>query len=365
MFYCATCRESLDRLKNQFGTYHFCSSCHGRLVGLGVLRKSIKKDAVNRVWRIAFDGGGTRARPCPVCAFSMSEVATGNPAAPTPVDVCCKCHMVWFDGGEFETMPKLAIESAVGKLSPKAEAALAYQKINLIREQAERDGQGDGEAPDDWWKWVPAMFSLPVELHTRSLFRRPLVTYFFAALMMLIYLMTLQDPQRAMNHWGFIPGHPFRYGGMTMIISTLLHGGWLHLAGNLYFLLIFGDDVEEYLGPPKLIMMMVVAAMAGCLFHTLSGSLDMVPLIGASGVISAILCFYSLLHPHARIGLLVRYHLRSGWIGFSARTAFVLWILWQLVGMWLQFGGLGQVSAFAHLGGVLVGILAWAVWRDQ
>lgn len=295
----------------------------------------------------------------------MSEVTTGESTAPTMVDVCCKCHMVWFDGGEFDTLPKLPVDSTEENLSPKAKAALAFQKINLIREQTEREGQGDGESPDTWWKWVPALFSLPVELHSRSLLRWPLVTYFFAAAMILAYLISWPDPQGTIDQWGFVPGHPFRYGGMTLIISSLLHGGWLHLIGNLYFLLIFGDDVEEFLGPPRLVMMMVVAALSGCLFHTLSGSLDMVPLIGASGVISAILCFYSLLHPHARIGLLVRFYMRSGWVGFSARTAFVLWILWQFIGAWLQLRGFNHVSAFAHLGGALVGILAWAVWRDQ
>lgn len=273
--------------------------------------------------------------------------------------------MVWFDGGEMETMPAITMVTDEATLSPRAKTALAIHQVNMLREQAEREREGEGEAPDEWWKWIPAWFALPVELHARSLLRWPLLTYGMAAAMLLVFALTMQDLRGAIEQWGFVPGHPFRYGGMTMLFSCLLHGGALHLLGNLYFLLIFGDDVEDYLGAPRMAMMLVVAAIAGCLFHTLAGQDSMVPVIGASGAISAVLCFYSLLHPHARIGLLVRYYFRAGWIGFSARTAFVLWILWQFVGVWLQINGFSNVSALAHLGGVLVGILAWGLWRDQ
>jgi len=352
----------LGRGNSKHGVYYGCSTCHGRLVGLGVLRKSIDREAVNFVWRTARDGLGIPSRTCPICAVAMSEVSVR--AEPLDVDVCTRCHMVWFDGGELDAMPIISGPPPPPELSPQAKAAIALNKIDHIREQAEEYGM-EARAPDSMWKMIPGLLYLPVEMDSRSLSRWPLVTWGFAALALLFFLMTMDGLSQAIERWGFIPANPLRAGGMTMIFSALLHGGWAHLLGNLYFLLIFGDDVEEYLGTAKMTLLMAVAAMCGCLFHYVVYSDSHVPLIGASGAISGVICFYSLLHPHARIGMLVRYYMHGGWINFSARTAFLLWMLWQFAGTWMQLKGFSNVSALGHLGGVLAGILAWAAWRDQ
>jgi membrane associated rhomboid family serine protease/Zn-finger nucleic acid-binding protein len=362
MYSCPTCKEALDRNSNRLGLYHTCHTCHGRFVGMGVLRKAIERDAVNRVWRAACDGAGVSSRPCPVCAANMSEVNVGNHV--THVDVCIRCHMVWFDGGEYEVMPPSGIVLPP-ELSEKARAVLAFHKIKQIEAQADYLPDVGESVPDAWWQFIPAIFNMPVEMQTRSLSRWPLVTWGCALLAVIVFILTKDNLPRIVDAWGFIPAYPLRHGGLTLMSSMLLHGSWLHLLVNIYFLMIFSDDVEEYLGPAKLVLLMAFASISGCLFHLAVRPESILPLVGISGVVSAIMCFYTFLHPHARIGILIGRMRNIGWITMSAHTAFVVWMLLQGVGVWIQIEGFSNVSAMAHLGGILVGLFAWHFWRDQ
>ncbi len=334
------------------------------MVGLGVLRKAIDRNAVNGLWRSARDEGGRPSRPCPVCAGAMSEVT--SPGEAPPVDVCVRCHMMWFDGGEWDAMPAISPPpSEAPVLSEEARARWAFYKMEQIRREAEFEDGMRGGPPDAWWKWIPALFSLPVEMRTPSLARLPLVTWGFAGVCLLIFFLVGADIGSAASRWGFVPGEAWRWGGMTPLSSLFLHAGWWHLLPNLYFLLVFGDDVEDFLGHARAAMLLAVAGMLGCAAHAAVAPSSLTPLIGASGAISGIICFYSLLHPHARIGLFVRYYFRGEWLQVSARTAFVLWMAIQFFGVYLQREGQSEVSALAHLGGVLAGIGAWMIWRDQ
>ena len=86
------------------------------------------------------------------------------------------------------------------------------------------------------------------------------------------------------------------------------------------------------------------------------------PSIGASGGISGIIAFYALEFPRARLGFLLRYYWRFGWIQIPVWAAFALWILLQFFGVYAQVAGFSNVSALAHLGGTAVGLFFWLIW---
>lgn len=131
------------------------------------------------------------------------------------------------------------------------------------------------------------------------------------------------------------------------------------MLSNLYFLLIFGDNVEQALGRWKFLLLVALATLSGEIAHIGgSGGAD-VPCIGASGGIAGILTFYAFAFPHARMGLFLRWGVLLKWVSASAHTLFFVWFLMQGFGVWLQFTGLSNVSYLAHLGGVAVGILFW------
>ncbi len=330
---------------------------------MGVLRKMIDRDAVNDLWRRAYDGQGLSSCACPVCLAAMREVQVLDDTL--HIDVCTRCHMVWFDGGELDAMPRVNLPPPKPELSPKAKAVLAFHKVKQIELEARLDPSWEQRYPDAPWKMLPAILGFPVEINDRSLTHWPVMTWLVGALLVLIHLLVHEHLAEVVTDWGFVPSQALRHQGLTLWSSMLLHGGWFHLLGNLYFLLLAGDDVEDHLGIPRYLSLVLAASAAGCIMHWVGDPRGDLPLVGASGAISGIMAFYALYLPHAQIGLPLRTIGYVHWLNIPSWVAFMLWMGWQLIGVWMQMNGFSNVSALAHLGGALVGFLAWFVWRNQ
>ena len=97
------------------------------------------------------------------------------------------------------------------------------------------------DGPEETWKTIPALFGFPVESETAALSRWPWLTWGLALVIAALSVWAFFDLEAAVQIFGFIPAEAGRYGGLTLLTSFFLHGGVLHLVGNLYFLLIFGD----------------------------------------------------------------------------------------------------------------------------
>jgi membrane associated rhomboid family serine protease len=158
------------------------------------------------------------------------------------------------------------------------------------------------------------------------------------------------------QEWGFIPNQWARHNGMTLGSSFFLHAGWFHLLSNLYFLVIFGDNVEDHLGKLRFLLLLAGAHLAGSFLHAAFDPRGEVPCVGASAGISGVIAYYALLFPRARIGFFFWLLLR--WLRVRAVWAFVAFLAVQLLGTWRQIGGASNVSYLAHLGGLAVGMVA-------
>jgi len=137
---------------------------------------------------------------------------------------------------------------------------------------------------------------------------RPYLPWIIAALCVVATLGAIfaGSLSAVINSYGFVPGEPLRAGGITIITSFFLHLGWLHLAGNMWFLLIAGDNCEDLLGKPRYVLVLAGGTMAALVTHGLFDPRPDVPLVGASGGISALLAFYALALPHVRLALCLR-----------------------------------------------------------
>lgn len=152
--------------------------------------------------------------------------------------------------------------------------------------------------------------------------------------------------------------------GLTLVTSFFLHGSLLHLIGNGVFLLMFGDNVEDFLGHARYALLLVGASLAGDLIHIFFEPKGELPCIGASGGISGVIMFYALQFPRARLVQMFRFGLVIRWVRFSAWTAILVWIGLQLFGVWEQISGVSNVSALAHLGGAAFGAGFWFLSRE-
>ena len=367
MFVCPRCNAPLTRQRNTFGIFWACAGCGGRAVSVMVLRQALRPDFINHLWLAARAQEALKGRPCPICRRPMAEVHQSIDGDTVTLDVCKKCQFVWFDPTEYESIPSALPlaprhdEVDPGQLPPKAREALALWEVDRMTEQARLQDP----SPDAAWKYIPAAFGLPVEAESSALAHRPILTWSVGAIITLVSLWSFSDLYRVVGLFGFIPSEAWRYAGLTSITSFFLHGGILHLFGNLYFLLCFGNRVEDCLGRWRWLALIVAATVTGDAFHLLAAPHDHTPSIGASGGISGLLAFYALMYPGARLSFWFYYAWRSSWVQIPAWGAFALWVLLQLGGAFKQIAGFGTVSAMAHLGGAVAGFVLWLLWRKQ
>jgi len=274
------------------------------------------------------------------------------------LDACRPCNLVWFDPGEFEAVPEGVVETP-DELALRGREILANYKLERLNEQLRREAAASSNPPDEEWKWVPAFFGLPVKIDDDDLKQWPWLTWSLTATIALVSILAFFDLHDAVHRFALIPAEVWRYGGLTMLTSFFLHGGVWHLISNLYFFLLFGDKVEDYLGRWRFALLILSATLAGDCLHVLFDPHSSTPCIGASGGIAGVIAFYALEFPRARLGFMFRLY----WIHFPAWGAFGLWLLLQFWGAYKQAAGVSNVSSLAHLGGAATGFAAWLFWR--
>ena len=163
---------------------------------------------------------------------------------------------------------------------------------------------------------------------------------------------------------GFRPADP---APMALLTSMFLHAGFAHLAGNMLFLWIYGDNVEHRLGPVLYLAAYLVTGVAATLFHTVFDPGSALPLVGASGAISGVLGFYFVWFPHNRVRLWVfLFPFFMNVITLPARIVLGFYLVFSNLMPFLISQGMpgGGVAYGAHIGGFLGG-LGWAWWAGQ
>jgi membrane associated rhomboid family serine protease len=160
--------------------------------------------------------------------------------------------------------------------------------------------------------------------------------------------------------WALLPRRVMGGDGLNgLLTSQFLHAGWMHLVGNMLFLWIFGDNVEDEMGHlPFLGFYLVVGALSGYA-HVVADPLSYVPTVGASGAIAGVMGAYLLLYPKARIDILFFFRI----FPIPAWIMLMVWFSMQFVGGMGATPGTGGVAYWAHAGGFLAGlILAAPLW---
>jgi membrane associated rhomboid family serine protease len=148
-----------------------------------------------------------------------------------------------------------------------------------------------------------------------------------------------------------VPVHQAVPWPLTLVTSMFMHGGWLHIIGNMWFLWIFGDNVEDAMGPVKFTIFYFICGLAAAAAQVLASPGSTVPMVGASGAIAGVLGAYLLLYPQARV--------RCVWILFILITT-VYVPAWLILGLWFlsQFFMPGAgVATMAHVGGFVTGFV--------
>ena len=167
-----------------------------------------------------------------------------------------------------------------------------------------------------------------------------------------------------------IPDRDFPSFLLSALYSTFLHAGFLHIIGNMLFLWVFGNNIEDFLGPIKYLLFYLLGGLVASLAHvywTLSSSggectpsdlSPCVPSVGASGAVAAVMGAYLLLHPRARVNVLVPIFFIFTVVQVSALTTLLVWFAYQFVIAWQEQAGVTGIAWMAHVGGFVFGLVA-------
>lgn len=148
----------------------------------------------------------------------------------------------------------------------------------------------------------------------------------------------------------------------TMLTSMFLHGGWLHLIGNLWFLWVFGNNVEDAMGHFRFAVFYILCGFAAAMAQVVVDPASPVPMVGASGAISGVMGAYAILYPRVRIWTLVVLLVLVFRVPVPAWVMLGYWFLLQLLGTGV--GSVGGVAFWAHVGGFIGGVLLIFPFRD-
>jgi membrane associated rhomboid family serine protease len=145
----------------------------------------------------------------------------------------------------------------------------------------------------------------------------------------------------------------------TIITSMFTHGGWLHLIGNMWFLWVFGNNIEDVMGHGRFIVFYLLCGVLAAAAQVAMAPTSAVPMIGASGAISGVLGAYLLLYPRVRVHVFIFLGVFATTVVVPAYLMLGYWALLQVVGGLPMVGGrdVGGVAFFAHLGGFAAGLL--------
>ena len=195
----------------------------------------------------------------------------------------------------------------------------------------------------------------------------PLVTYALIALNVLFFYVELSSGDTFIGKWAFVPsrflGNPFG-DFLTLFTSMFMHAGWAHLGGNMLYLWIFGDNVEDRFGHIKFTIFYLLSGLAATFAQLAFSTGSNVPNLGASGAIAGVLGAYILLFPQGKVRVLQGQRV----IQVPALIAIGFWIVLQFfsgIGSIANTAETGGVAYMAHIGGFAAGFVLTFLFRGR
>lgn len=347
--HCPKCRLPLQPLKSAGVTLDACVECKGLWFDGGEVERVIGVHTA-APFREQLAGPGSRVTgaSCPRGHGAMREVTLELDEHKTVVSGCPQCGGVWIDRGDLIRIRPHLPQPAVA--SDERIEALALQVDEAQREADDRRiAFMEGEMKSGKRHWIfQFLMGLPMEVYN-PVRNKPVATYTLIALTVLAFIVQLLSPNGLIDRFALVPS-AFLHGvtPWTILTSMFMHGGLLHLLGNMYFLGVFGDNVEDRLGVGEYLGLYLLGGVVASLAHIASDPASTTPLVGASGAISAVMGAYVYLFPQRRIYLMIFFMLKR----IPAIWYLGIWLALQIY--FASIGGPG-VAWWAHIGGFIIG----------
>lgn len=208
----------------------------------------------------------------------------------------------------------------------------------------------------------------------------PILTISFIVICCLVYLwqhnLGAELGQAAIYSYGMVPAVLFDHASLppslaqipaelSVITSMFMHGGWMHLGGNMLYLWIFGNNVEDSMGHVKFIVFYLLCGAVAALSQAVVAPTSEIPMVGASGAVSGVLGAYLLLYPHARVLVVLPIFVIIKTFRIPAMFVLGGWFAMQLISSFASNSDEPGVAFWAHVGGFVAGMVLIPFFKDQ
>ncbi len=356
---CPRCAVPLTDFRHERLRTAMCPTCRGLF-----FRREDLLNAEPSILRLVQEAPQTDGEqlPSPLDQTPMESRLLQLDQAAVVIDCCPDGSGIWLDRGELATIRRAVRRR---KRSPAARPAArpdpatpetrAQKVLDAETRRLNTNSDYDVAKTGTGWFFFAILTELPVEGYN-PVYRTPLVTYALMAACVLAFVSQVMGEPLAL---AMVPDTLWQR-PYTLVTSMFLHADIFHLAVNLYFLKICGDNVEDRLGPKWYLLLFLGAGLLGGLMHALLTANSGLPMLGASGAVSGILAAYVWFFPDVRLGLLPLwwFFLRGRhWIHLRAMFYVPIWFMIQVT--MLAFGVQG-IAVWAHIGGFLAGLaMTW------
>jgi len=334
--YCPRCTFPLTPLFKGEVELDHCHRCKGNFFDPGEAGATFGVLADPDQWvesRVATHLGRSKFR-CPAGHEHLQAYRLSFEKKEVEVDVCPDCKGLWLDATEGKQLREILVAEQGAKQA--AEVSAGGAKTYLFQ----------------------LFTGFPIEVYNPAR-KRPVLLLMIIWSLVLIFVGQIVTGHEIIQTFCLIP-QAFWAGQQLWGLFTyaFFHVGLLHLLGNLYFLYIFGDNIEDTLGKKGLILVLVVSALAGSALHVFIHPQSPIPVLGASGAISGIIGAYLVLFPRVKV-----------WVVFFF-VRFKLGVLWYF-GIWVFFNSLNAflgvpgIAWFGHIGGFAAGVAIAYVVRNK
>jgi membrane associated rhomboid family serine protease len=152
----------------------------------------------------------------------------------------------------------------------------------------------------------------------------------------------------------------------TLLTSMFMHGGWMHLIGNMLFLWVFGNNIEDSTGRIRFVVFYLACGVAAALAQAFVNPASRIPMVGASGAISGVMGAYMMLHPRTRVHVLIFLGIYVNTIAVPAYLMLAYWFILQILGGLPGLGKeLGGTAFLAHVGGFVAGVVLIKLFQNK
>lgn len=210
-----------------------------------------------------------------------------------------------------------------------------------------------------WWEYLAAFLGIPIDVEVKHKKQSSaLVCALLAISVMFVSLIGFRNPS-LIKTWGLVPDYFLHNGGITIFTQFFFHADLWHLLGNVYFLLVFGENVEHEIGHKRFAILVLMATVFGNVLHLVVDQTKNMPLVGASGGVAGVMLFYAFHFPKKQLGIIFLFQ----WVRVPAQLYVALWLIYQLMGALDQMQNASPISYVAHLGGGVIGYAFWRAWK--